>query len=197
MHKLFAAPLVAYFFMPTITHADDYYLGVAMGGSKLESGIDKLTGSASLDDSDTSARLLVGFILNEKWAIESQWSDYGNATLSGNTGDTATIDAIPITFLADGVKVKASATGYALGARYMWNLGSVTPYVRFGYHWWDADFSSISGVASENGHDPFYGLGVAFQLDQSSKIRLGFEQYEMDDLNSDIEIISIGYIRHY
>jgi OmpA-OmpF porin, OOP family len=164
---------------------NSFYMGVSVGQTKIDTGVSGLTGTASLDESDTGYKIFGGYQFDQIWGVELQYADFGKASLKGNNGDRFTFEGTQYEFLANNseVSVKAKSLGAAIVAGY--NVSSVVrPYVKLGLHRWDSDASVSSNAGnisiSDNGTDPFYGIGVQFSITDQLAARIEAEHYKYD-----------------
>ena len=90
------------------------YFGISYGDASTDTGITGLTGTASLDEDKKGAKLFAGFNVNDNFAIEGHYSDFGEASLSGNNGDQFVDDGVTYEFLTTAtIKIKVKSYGLA------------------------------------------------------------------------------------
>lgn len=174
------------------------YFGVSYGQTTVDTGV--TVGTAILDDEDTGFKIFAGHNLNDSMAIEVHYADLGEATLSGNSGDTFSIEGSAFVFTANNARIAVAAT--SIGAAGIYKLAtnsSVVPFAKLGLHRWEID-TTVSGASSvatvsDDGVDIFFGLGADISITESMSIRAEYESYDVD--GDDVDNISIGLIAHY
>lgn len=177
-----------------------FYMGVSAGQTKIDTGVSGLTGTATLDESDTGYKIFGGLKLDDIWSAEIQYADFGTASLKGNNGDRFTFDGTQYQFTANNVNlsVKAKSFGAAIVAGYDVTK-AVRPYAKLGLHRWDSDatISSSAGNASlsDSGTDPFYGIGIQFSITDQLAARVEAEHYKYDSEKA--QLISVGVMYRF
>lgn len=196
--KRFSAGLIALAAcMVSAEAAAATYFGLSVGQSTLDdwdsSVIDDGSfGSISAEDSDVGFRIMGGNELNENFAIEFGYSDFGEATADGTSDGSGF-------FWAPGpVSGRASADGFDLGvvARAP-TSESFALFARIGMLIWDSKYdlhdsggNSINGT--DDGSDLFFGIGGEFKTTGALAMRGEFTKYSLDD--SDITAIAFSLI---
>ncbi len=175
------------------------YFGISYGNASTDTGITGLTGTASLDEDNKGAKLFAGFNVDDNFAIEGHYSDFGEASLSGNNGDQFVDEGVTYQFLTTAT-VKIKAKSYGLAGVYKLNkINEITPFVKLGWYKWDAEATvnagTVSGSASTDGTDKFYGLGFSYPLSDTVNIRTEFERYEVNSYDSDY--VSVGISQNF
>lgn len=170
------------------------YLGAGIGHSKLDNDTLDWLGDngVNTDDSDTGYKLFVGYQFNPNFAIEAGYVNFGEFTANAAAGrDNANLE-----LGIDGF------TGALIGKLPIQNGFSV--FGKLGMVVWDADLSgsaTVSGQSfrekgSEDGTDPFYGIGAEYEINQIM-IRTEYERYDLSKSGEDFEIdlfsASLGY----
>ena len=133
--------------------------------------------------------------INENFSIEGHYSDGGEISLSGNTGDRFTDEGTVYEFLVDGVTVKAELDSIGVSGLYKFAVSdSITPFVKLGLHRWDEKVTvsagTVSGSAEDDGTDAFYGLGASAAISDKMDFRVEFERFKTD--NGDFDYASAG-----
>ena len=126
------------------------------------------------DDSSAAFGLFGGFHLNEVLAIEADYNDFGKAEKGG---------------------VEAEASAISLGM--VGKLPIRTDFTLFGkvgLAAWDVDVSP--GSLSDSGTDVYFGFGADYEINGTSAVRFGIDQYTLsgDDVDEDITSFSIGFM---
>ncbi|MCE0734135.1 porin family protein [Halomonas sp. G15] len=171
------------------------YVGAGLGYTKMDNDTLDLLDSAgaNTDDSDTGYKLFVGYQFNPNFAVEASYLDFGdfeaNGVLNGDPADA---------------KLSAEGFGFALVGKLPIQNG-FSVYGKLGMVAWDGDISAnltdannqrwnLSG--SEDGTDPFYGIGAEYEVERIL-MRAEFERYDISESGEDFEIdmisASIGY----
>ena len=176
------------FFVTVAQGQEDYewYIGAGLGDSTYDSGVNSLTGTASLDEDDNTAKLFAGVSVNPNLAIELQYADLGEATLTGNDGDRFNINNQAFVFNTDNASI--SAEGETIGISALGFLpinDSVSAFARLGLHAWDVTGDVTTPdqrtEVEDDGTDVFFGAGVEIALIEQFRLRIEGEHYELDD----------------
>ncbi|CAM3601468.1 porin family protein [Halomonas lysinitropha] len=175
--------------------AEGPYLGAGLGYSQLDNDTLDLLGDlgASTDDSDTAYKLFAGYQFNPNFAVEASYLDFGDYEANGIVnGDPA--DA----------NLNVEGFGFALVGKLPIQNG-FSVHGKLGMVAWDGEISAnftdnandrwnIS--ASEDGTDPFYGIGAEYEINQLM-MRAEYERYDISESGEDFEIdlfsASLGY----
>ena len=177
-------------------NAQEYYMGASVGFSKTDTGVTNVTGTANLDEEGTGFKIFGGVKVNNNVAIELHYADFGEASLTGNNGDTFEIDGTPLVFTSDNVKLKSESRNIALSALIgLDSTAKINPYLRLGIQRWKSEFTVSTLLAgsdseSETGTDPFYGLGLDVKVSETLNLKFDFERNDIDD--DDADLISVG-----
>jgi hypothetical protein len=147
--------------------------------------------NASAEDSDTAFRVAMGFAASENLTFEVGYLDLGEATADGTSDGTGffwTPGPVNVTAAIDGFdfglvgRMPTSET-FALVARigvFMWELES------------SVEDSSGKLSGTDDGNDPYVGLGAEFSMSPSLALRGEFTRYSTDDV--DIDSLSLSAI---
>ncbi|MBL4763057.1 MAG: porin family protein [Gammaproteobacteria bacterium] len=174
------------------------YFGVSYGQTTVDTGV--TAGSAILDDEDTGFKIFAGHNLNDSMAIEVHYADLGEATLSGNSGDTFSISGTAYAFTVNNAKVAVAATSIGAAGVYKFTTNSsVVPFAKLGLHRWEID-ATVSGgssfaSATDDGVDIFFGFGADVAVNEKISIRAEYESYDVD--GDDVDNISIGLVANF
>ena len=200
--KIFLISLMSFGFN-SIAYADDFfYVGAGAGKTSVDTGV--TVGTASLDEDDSGFKVFAGIPLNQYLAIEYFYNYYGEASLSGNNGQTFTKDGTTYEFTVDNAEIEAEswATGFAPVISYPIPLNdakgieSISPFAKVGVHYWEVDYtvtagSTNYGTTTEDGWDMLWGLGAQINFDVNGMrfaVRGEFESTVIDD--GDLEMFS-------
>ncbi len=183
---------------PSETLAQDWYVAGGIGQSSADYSSDDLVGdlsargwsinSPSVDDEDTAWKIIVGMSFNEFFAIETGYVDLGEAT----TRFGATIPPNQVSsILNDTLAVHPSlGDGWILGGAARWPLpdSNFALTGRAGLFVWQADLEVevVSGGSGRvegdaEGNEPYFGVGVEWQLAPDWSVTLDWDRYKLDD----------------
>lgn len=163
--------------------------------------------NVTVDEKDSAPMFLVGYKLNDQVAIEGGiigGVDVG-ASITGNVNGRLS----GRTVVANGTLTVTgeSKETYMLGGAFTVPVSeSISLTGRAGMMWWDVDYylsanvaGTIDGVAfavnqrafleSEDGSDPYFGLGLAINLSKKVALKADYFRTEIDD--SDVDAISL------
>lgn len=147
--------------------AGAWYVGAAFGPTNTEYQPTFNPVNASIDDSDTALKLIVGQRLGPNFAVELEYADLGDLVRHTAPGINLTMQ---------GASLAASVLG-----RFP-VLTHWTMYGRLGYGYWNADLDVIGASGSKNGFAPVIGLGVEYTGFVTGPARFGFavewQQYQ-------------------
>lgn len=171
------------------------YLGVDIGQASINTGISAVTGTASIDEEDTSYRIVVGVDINEYVSVEGFYLNAGEAELKGNSGDTFAYGGTTYTLAADNVSVTLSGHSVGLAGLVGYPVHKLfNPYAKLGFHTWEVEVDGESTVSQstieETGTDFLFGAGVKSYLTDRFGVQAGFERYVFD--GEDLDIVSGG-----
>ena len=178
--------------------SDNYYFGIALMETEVESGLSAFTGTAALDEKDWGQKLFVGINLNENLDLEFAFNKFGETILSCNSGDTFVTDGkingganASGTSLTCGANnrstnIHSNSVSAAIKPKFdvaITNDLDVSVFGTIGVTQWDQSESLLTVDVSESlynysGHDPFYGIGVTAQQNALS-FSFEYQEYEM------------------
>ena len=176
--------------------SEEVYVGIDYLNNKIDTGITNI--SSKLDEEDSGYSLHAGVPLSEEMDIEVSYNDFGEASLSGVSGNQFKIGADTYEFNATAtLAVKATSIGFAAKPK-MEIADGVTLYGKLGIHMWDSKLSiastTVTASADEDGTDVFYGAGVEVSL-ANLKGRIGYSLYDMD--GEDVTSLNVGLIYNF
>ncbi|MBL6592437.1 MAG: porin family protein [Flavobacteriaceae bacterium] len=171
--------------------AESFYVGIDYLHNSIDTGVTNI--SSNLDEDDTGFSLYAGGEVNQNLDIEVSYNDFGEASLSGVSGNQFSIDGTTYQFNATAT-LTSSATSYGIAAKPKLNVNdNVQLYGKIGLHRWDSEFavSSTTATASLNdsGTDIFYGAGIAVGFNNLTG-RVGYSIYDLD--GEDVTSINAG-----
>lgn len=181
--KTFFLALFVLFSTSALANNNDsgFYVGAGLGQAEVDdAGEYGLT-----DDSDTAYRAYGGYDFNSWLALEVGYMDFGSYH-----GSAPSIEG-PI-------EAKVSLDGWTAGLRPQIMLGSDWfIQAQLGYLFWDADArisgGSISAEFSEDGEDPYYGIGFGRNLGKAWRLSAEWTRYESDDADIDFLNLALNY----
>ena len=176
--------------------SEEAYIGIDYLNNKIDTGITNI--SSKLDEDDSGYSLYAGVPMSEEMDLEISYNDFGEASLSGVSGNQFKIGADTYEFNATAtLAVKATSIGFAAKPK-MEIADGVTLYGKLGVHMWDSKLSiastTVSASADEDGTDVFYGAGVEVSL-ANLKGRIGYSLYDMD--GEDVTSLNVGLIYNF
>lgn len=190
---------ICLFVFASFAHATDTmgYLGLGVGQADIDDVVDPIPGvSISQDTEGDMFRLYGGRQINDNFAFEVGWIDFGNygADLQG-FGITETLDADAEAFFLNAVlstPVNDVASLYFKAGLYSWSV--------------DLDDVATDGVTtvvardSLDGNDTFFGIGAMFNLQEIPfSLRVGYERYndigdDKDSTGEDVDVMSLDVL---
>jgi len=177
----------------------NWYTGISLGTTTVDSDISNTTGTARLDESDTGYKILIGKKIDKTISIEGFYADFGEASLTGNTGDTFDANNTTFAFTVNNAKLTQSATGLGINAKFNYAFNDKSSIAgRIGMLMWDAE-ASVSGAtittdsASADGTDLFYGVGYKYGLTNQYSLTIDYDMYSADDLDFDMFAVGVLY----
>ncbi len=149
-----------------------FYIAPEIGQVKLKDYCSEAfsAGLTSCEDSELGFGLSGGYWLNEFFAIEG-----GGRLASGFD-------------LSDGsARAEIDVQTFNLGARGKFPVGQhffITG--KTGIHFWDLKASGPGGSLSDDGTDPYYGLGIGFNFNERIGALAEYTRYKFDDSDADV-----------
>jgi hypothetical protein len=154
---------------PAVASDNGFYLGASVGQTQLD--IDQLTDdieSADFSGDDMAYKIFAGLRFLTFLGIEGSYRDFG-----------APEDEVAV---LDGT-VTADLTGYDVAAVGYLPLGIADIFAKAGMAAWDAelglDAGSGTASVSDDGEDPFYGLGFQLRF-KSFAVRAEVEYFDVE-----------------
>jgi OOP family OmpA-OmpF porin len=157
--------------------------GLAFDGSNISNG--------TAEDTDTALRVALGFAASDNLTFEIAYVDLGAATADGTSDGTGV-------FWAPGpVNVTAAIDGYDFGfIGRMPTSETFALLARVGIFMWElrssVEDSAGSFSGTEDGDDPFFGIGAEFNVSPSVAFRGEFMRYAVDDI--DVDALSLSAV---
>lgn len=201
--KTFSKSLIAISVLSTASISsatEGLYFGLNIGQASYDVSLsdaalldDGSLSSASLDDSDTSLSLTVGYQMTPNFSIEGGYIDLGEFSFDATSNGSGWL------YPAGPVNATIETTGLFFDVKGQVPLTEkISLYGKLGLLKWDADvnvsISLGSGSESIDDTDTFIGMGgsVILSQDEASTIALNVDYtlYELDDL--DVDVFSVG-----
>lgn len=183
MMKQLLVALLVFFSIPAFANNADsgFYAGVGLG----EANVDDAEEYAIDDDSDVAFRVYGGFEFNKWLAFEIGYMDFGSYH-----GSAPSIEG-PI-------EARVALDSWTASFRPQVMIGSDWfVQAQLGYHFWDADArlsgGSISAEFSEDGEDPFYGIGFGRNFGTDWRLSAEWTRFESDDADIDFLNLALNY----
>ena len=191
MKKIIIAILALALFTSQSLKAEGFYIGLDYLNTKIDTGVTNI--SSSLDEKDTGYSLYAGMPINENLDVEISYQDFGEASLSGVSGNQFTVGGTTYEFNQTAT-LKASADSYGIAAKPKYKINeNVTVYGKLGLHSWDTTFTvsgtTVAGSESADGTDIFYGAGIQANFN-NLVARIGYTIYDLD--GEDVDSINAG-----
>ena len=171
--------------------SEEFYIGIDYLNNEIDTGVTNI--SSTLDEKDNGYSLYAGLPMNENLDFEISYNDFGEASLSGVSGNQFILDGTTYEFNATAtLAVSATSIGFAAKPKVEISEGVVL-YGKLGVHNWDSELNITSTTATANadddGSDVFYGAGIELNL-ANLKGRVGYSLYDLD--GDDIDSINVG-----
>ena len=164
-------------------------------------GLDLVTSTTTIDDSDTGFGLTGGYQLNDNFAFELSYVDLGAAgsshTATVTDGTTSEDVEVVLRSAADGAVVSALGI-LPIGERF-------AVFARLGISFLSADGTAKITAGGETARpnqssqkvEPLYGIGAEYSFSKHFAVRLGWDRYTdvgTGDVtgNIDGDLISLG-----
>ena len=170
--------------LPMTASADGWYAGIAGGSTNVDTGITAVNG-ATLDETGTGTSVFIGKEVNETLSVEGFYTDLGEASISGDNGDTFTLQGTAYQFTST-ASITISAKTMGIAGKAGFDMGdNFRGYVKGGFHSWDAEAKIAAGTASAStktdGTDIVWGVGAEYMMGEKTALLLGYDNYKLDD----------------
>ena len=178
-------------FLTQSLRAEGVYIGIDYLNNKIDTGVTNI--SSNLDEKDTGYSLYAGMPINENLDIEISYQDFGEASLSGVSGNQFKVGSTTYQFTTTAT-IAAEADSFGIAAKPKYNINdNITVYGKLGIHSWESTLSVNAGTGSanvtEDGTDIFYGAGIQVAFNNLSA-RVGYTIYDLD--GEDVDSINAG-----
>ncbi len=180
------------FFISAPAFSADLYYGLRFGFSQFDANISNTTGTADTQENDFGFKLLAGYPLGNNLAIEAFYTDYGRATVGGNTGDSFNLNGQTINFASNDSEFSSDVATFGFSGVYNYPLSeSRTLIGKLGIHRWKNDVrlldpSNNNINTSDDGYDVYWNVGFEQKLGKELAFIFDYEAVGTDnvDLNS-------------
>ena len=161
--------------------AEEFYVGLDYLHNSIDTGVTNI--SSTLDEDDEGYSLYAGWPINENLDIEASYQDFGEASLSGVSGNQFKFDGTTYEFNATAT-LAASATSFGFAAKPKFEISDgVMLYGKLGFHNWKSELNiiatTVTASADDNGTDVFYGAGIQVSLENLNG-RVGYSKFDLD-----------------
>jgi OmpA-OmpF porin, OOP family len=178
--------------------AEGFYVGFLTGSSNIDSGVTAVNG-ATLDEDGSASSFFFGKRINNNLSIEGFYTDLGEASLTGDNGDTFVVEGTTYQFITSAT-LAVSSTTLGLAAKYDFDINEKSKFfVKAGFHNWETDLKISVGTASASlttdGSDTMYGLGAEYKLNEQFSLIAGYDNYKLDSEN--VSFLNIGGKFHF
>ena len=177
---------IALLVMSTVAGAQGFYAGAHIGQTTVDEFCDGVGGpGVSCEDSDTAFKLLGGAQLNQNFAVELAYINFGEIRLSGPGGT-----------------ISAESSGFEIVGLGMLPVAErLSVYGKLGLYRAETEAAvNVPGVLvgnlDESNNDLTFGFGVRFDVTKQVAVRAEWQRYsdvgggEIGE--ADIDVISIG-----
>ena len=180
---------------------NNWYSGISLGTTTVETGVSNTTGTALLDEDDSGFKILIGKKIDKTISVEGFYADFGEASLTGNTGDNFDIGGTTFVFTTNNAKIATTATAIGANAKFTHAFSDKSSIAgRIGIMIWEVT-ASVSGAsvasssASNDGTDLFYGIGYKYNINNEYAFTVDYDIYTADDL--DFDMIAVGVLYNF
>ena len=180
-------------FIPSNTAAKNFYGGISLGTGSNDypnSNQDGSVTGVSEDKRDTVYSFFGGYQLNDYFAIEGGYTDFGESTFAGTSSGGPSWEAGPVSALPE-------SDGWQLGVLGRWpitNRWYALGYV--GWLWWESKETfvetSATTTVTESGGDATVSLGLEWDAGLKDRILYRFmgSHSQVGELGYDINTAS-------
>ena len=172
-----------------------YYIGYEIGDNDWDSGVTDVSG-ATLDEDDTGWAIVAGYHYSDGLDIEFGYADFGEASLSGSSGNTFKYEGTSYTFNATAA-ISLEGDAFLIGIKPKMSISdTVDVFARAGVNIWDTKIKISNGTASadvkDDGNDLYYGFGLSGTFGNFN-LSYSHTNYEFDSDDVDSNAFAINY----
>lgn len=172
----------------------NFYLSVSVGQSKADLGS---AAGLTIDDTDTSHSIGVGYKINEMFSIEGGYLSLGKGSASGTVSGTLYGKSITAT----GLNLSDEVDGYYFGPVVTFPVGETFEVQgKLGVYNWNGDikgsftsltyggttYAGTSISTSHDGSDVYYGFGVAYKVNKNVSLGADWTRFDIDGTDVDV-----------
>jgi len=180
---------------------NNWYSGISLGTSTVDTGVSNTTGTARLDEDDSGFKIYVGKKIDKTISVEGFYTDFGEVSLTGNTGDNFDLDGSTYVFTTNNARIITEETGIGANAKFTFAFSDKSSVSgRIGIMKWDVT-ASVSGAsvasstASDDGTDPFYGVGYKYNFNNKYSLTVDYDSYTVSD--ADLNMFAVGVLYNF
>ena len=181
----------------TYAYSNQFYVGLDIAQVSVDTGVTNI--SSTLDEDDTLMKFTGGYNVDENVSIEAFYLDFGEASLSGVSGNRFSYGGSTYQFNQTAT-IYLTADTMGIGGKYNFYRSEdkkTAIYLLGGLHSWDIVIGAATGTASANatatGTDPYYGFGANYAITESVKANISYQNYEMDSESIDGFVLGLEY----
>jgi OmpA-OmpF porin, OOP family len=183
MRRVLIATAIAVTLCPNAVAEQGAWLGLAIGDTDLDVVADALDDGSfvavSQDSRSTSFRLVGGYDFNANFGVEASYTDFGSATISAVSDGSGSIwPAGPIDADLEATSMNFGVNGYLPFNAQVRAFGRIGIAMRDFDATVNASGSGFSG--SEDGNDPYFGIGVEGDMGQKVSGSVSYLSYYVD-----------------
>lgn len=164
---LFAALVLAA--LPSLAQADDYYLRGAAG---------QVDASGLQADEDLAWTLGVGWRFTDYFSAELSYNGLGKY-LGTSPGPGGPLDP------------EISSFELGMAGKFPFGRSGLFAQARLGAHRWEITRSNVTSSSTETGVDPYFGVGLGYDLTELFSLTLSVERYQTDE--HDLDRVMLGF----
>jgi len=97
---------------------NNWYSGISLGTSTVDTGVSNTTGTARLDEDGSGFKLYIGKKIDKTISVEGFYADFGEASLTGNSGDNFDLNGTTYVFTTNNARIATEATGIGANAKF-------------------------------------------------------------------------------
>lgn len=155
--------------LPTLAQADDVYL---------RGGAGQVDASGLQADQDLAWTLGVGWRFTDYFSAELGYNELGSY-IGTTPGAGGPLDP------------EISSFELGLAGKFPFGDSGLFAQARLGAHRWDITRSNVTTSSSETGVDPYFGLGLGFDLTELFSISLEAGRYRTD--GHDLDVVMLAF----
>jgi len=183
--------MLSAFTLPFGVQAEGGYLGASFGSTEVD--LDAITPGAgtTLDDEDSGYKIYGGYNLNENFALEGSYVDFGEIAMIAPTGAQFIASGVLLQATTD-INLSASSDAFTFAGVGKMDVGIGNIFGKLGLAMWDSETTSNIAAfnTTDDGTDLFFGFGIDIGVTEALVARFEYEMYELDD--DEVDMMSLG-----